>query len=46
MDFSLSDDQLLLRDTVRQFMEAELRPVVRQNDRGEISPAARVARVF
>ena len=26
MDFSLSDDQKLIRDTVRQFMEAEMRP--------------------
>ncbi|MCL4524551.1 MAG: acyl-CoA dehydrogenase family protein [Acidobacteria bacterium] len=45
MDFSLSDDQLLLRDTVRQFMEAELRPVVRQNDRDEIFPAEQVRKL-
>ena len=45
MDFSLSDDQLLLRDTVRQFMEAELRPVVRQNDRDEIFPAAQIRKL-
>ncbi|HVS87298.1 MAG TPA: acyl-CoA dehydrogenase family protein [Candidatus Acidoferrum sp.] len=33
MDFSLSDHQKLIRDTVRQFMEAEVRPTVRQRDR-------------
>jgi butyryl-CoA dehydrogenase len=45
MDFSLSDDQLLLRDTVRQFMEAELRPVVRQNDRDEIFPTEQIRKL-
>ncbi len=35
MDFSLTDDQRLIRDTVRRFMEAEVRPNVRQNDRDE-----------
>ena len=35
MDFSLSDDQKLIRDTVRQFMEAEVRPKIRQYDREE-----------
>ena len=35
MDFSLSDDQRLIRDTVRQFMEAEVRPKIRQYDREE-----------
>jgi butyryl-CoA dehydrogenase len=33
MDFSLNDHQKLIRDTVRQFMEAEVRPSVRQRDR-------------
>jgi alkylation response protein AidB-like acyl-CoA dehydrogenase len=33
MDFSLNDHQKLIRDTVRQFMEAEVRPTVRQRDR-------------
>jgi butyryl-CoA dehydrogenase len=33
MDFSLSDHQKLTRDTVRQFMENEVRPGVRQRDR-------------
>ena len=35
MDFSLSEDQLLIRDTVRRFMEAEVRPSIRQRDREE-----------
>jgi butyryl-CoA dehydrogenase len=33
MDFSLSDQQKLIRDTVRQFMDKEVRPSVRQRDR-------------
>jgi butyryl-CoA dehydrogenase len=33
MDFSLNDHQKLIRDTVRQFMENEVRPSVRQRDR-------------
>jgi butyryl-CoA dehydrogenase len=33
MDFSLSDQQKLIRDTVHQFMENEVRPSVRQRDR-------------
>ncbi len=45
MDFSLTDDQRLLRDTVRQFMEAEVRPVVRQYDREEKFPAAELRRL-
>jgi alkylation response protein AidB-like acyl-CoA dehydrogenase len=35
MDFSLTDDQRLIRDTVRQFMEGEVRPFVRARDREE-----------
>jgi butyryl-CoA dehydrogenase len=35
MDFSLTDDQRLIRDTVRQFMEIEVRPSVRARDREE-----------
>ena len=35
MDFSLTDDQRLIRDTVRQFMEAEVRPSIRARDREE-----------
>jgi butyryl-CoA dehydrogenase len=39
MDFSLSDHQKLIRDTVRQFMEAEVRHSVTQRDRQEKFPA-------
>ena len=35
MDFSLTDDQRLIRDTVRQFMDAEVRPQIRARDREE-----------
>jgi butyryl-CoA dehydrogenase len=35
MDFSLTDDQRLIRDTVRKFMEAEVRPSIRARDREE-----------
>jgi len=35
MDFSLTDDQRLIRDTVRHFMDAEVRPSVRARDREE-----------
>jgi alkylation response protein AidB-like acyl-CoA dehydrogenase len=33
MDFSLNDHQTLTRDTIRQFMENEVRPSVRERDR-------------
>jgi alkylation response protein AidB-like acyl-CoA dehydrogenase len=33
MDFSLNDHQKLIRDTVRQFMENEVRPSVKKRDR-------------
>ena len=35
MDFSLTDDQRLIRDTVRQFMDAEVGPTIRARDREE-----------
>jgi alkylation response protein AidB-like acyl-CoA dehydrogenase len=35
MDFSFTDDQCLIRDTVRQFMDAEVRPTIRTRDREE-----------
>jgi alkylation response protein AidB-like acyl-CoA dehydrogenase len=35
MDFSLTDDQRLIRETIRQFMEAEVRPSIRSRDREE-----------
>jgi butyryl-CoA dehydrogenase len=45
MDFSLSDDQRLIRDTVRQFMEVEVRPTVRERDRGEHFAAAELRKI-
>jgi butyryl-CoA dehydrogenase len=42
MDFSLSDHQKLTCDTVRQFMENEVRPGVRQRDREGRFPAEEV----
>src|SRR5256712_3514928 len=45
MDFSLSDHQKLIRDTVRQFMEAEVRPTVRQRDREEKFATAELAKL-
>jgi butyryl-CoA dehydrogenase len=38
MDFSLTDQQKLIRDTVRQFMEAEVRPLVKELEREEKFP--------
>jgi alkylation response protein AidB-like acyl-CoA dehydrogenase len=38
MDFSLKDHQKLIRDTVRQFMETEVRPLVRELEREEKFP--------
>jgi len=35
MDFSLNDDQRLIRETIRQFMEAEVRPSIRARDKEE-----------
>ena len=45
MDFSLSDDQKLIRDTVRQFMEAEVRPAVRERDRTETFAEAELRKI-
>src|SRR5256885_2132613 len=38
MDFSLKDHQKLIRDTVRQFMETEVRPLVKELEREERFP--------
>jgi butyryl-CoA dehydrogenase len=35
MDFSLTDDQRLIRETIRQFMEVEVRPSIRARDKEE-----------
>jgi len=45
MDFSLTSDQLLVRDTVRQFMETEMRPLLREYDRAEKFPEAEIRRL-
>jgi len=45
MDFSLSDHQKLIRDTVRQFMEAEVRPTVKQRDREERFPTSEIKKL-
>jgi butyryl-CoA dehydrogenase len=38
MDFSLTDQQKLIRDTVRQFMATEVRPLVKELEREEKFP--------
>jgi len=38
MDFSVSDHQKLIRDTVRQFMETEVGPLVKELERKEKFP--------
>jgi alkylation response protein AidB-like acyl-CoA dehydrogenase len=45
MDFSLSDHQKLIRDTVRQFMEQEVRPGVRQRDREGRFPSEEIKKL-
>jgi butyryl-CoA dehydrogenase len=45
MDFALSDHQKLIRDTVRQFMEKEARPGVRQRDREGRFPADEIRKL-
>ena len=45
MDFSLSSDQILIRDTVRRFMETEMRPVLREYERDEKFPAEQLRKL-
>jgi alkylation response protein AidB-like acyl-CoA dehydrogenase len=45
MDFSLTDDQRMIRDNVRRFMDAEVRPNVRRYDREEKFPGAEIRRL-
>src|SRR5271163_283705 len=45
MDFSLNSDQILIRDTVRQFMEAEMRPILREYEREEKFPADEIRKL-
>src|SRR2546423_10986977 len=39
MDFSFNDHHKLILDTVRQFMEAEVRPFVKEMEKAEKFPA-------
>ena len=45
MDFSLKDHQKLIRDTVRQFMEAEVRPIVKEMEKQEEFPAEAIRKL-
>jgi butyryl-CoA dehydrogenase len=45
MDFSLNDHQKLIRDTVRQFMEAEVRPTVKELEKAEKFPAEAIQKL-
>ena len=45
MDFSLTSDQILIRDTVRQFMETEIRPILREYEREEKFPAEQLRKL-
>jgi len=45
MDFSLTDDQRMIRDNVRRFMDAEVRSNVRRYDREEKFPGAEIRRL-
>jgi butyryl-CoA dehydrogenase len=45
MDFSLHDHQKLIRDTVRQFMEAEVRPSVKEMEKTEKFPAEAIKKL-
>src|ERR1700676_5553076 len=45
MDFGLSDHQRLIRETVRQFMEVEVRPHVKEWERTEEFPAEAIEKL-
>jgi len=45
MDFALNDQQKLIRDTVRQFMEAEVRPFVKEWEKQEKFPAEAIQKL-
>lgn len=45
MDFSLSDHQELIRDTVREFMEVEVRRHVKEWERAEYFPAEAIRKL-
>ncbi len=45
MDFSFTSDHLLIRDTVRQFMEAEMRPLLRAYHHDGRFPAEQIRKL-
>src|SRR2546428_10252563 len=45
MDFSLNDHQNRIRDTVRQFMEVEVRPFVKEWEKAEKFPAEAIKKL-
>ena len=45
MDFGLSDHQRLIRETVREFMEVEVRPHVKEWERTEEVPAEAIEKL-
>src|SRR5260370_30649958 len=45
MDFALKDHQKLIRNTVRQFMEAEVRPFVKEMEKAEKFPAEAIKKL-
>jgi alkylation response protein AidB-like acyl-CoA dehydrogenase len=45
MDFSLSSDHILIRDTVRQFMETEVRPILREYEREGKFPVEQIRKL-
>jgi len=45
MEFGLKDHQRLIRDTVREFMEAEVRPHVKEWERAEHFPAEAIKKL-
>src|SRR5207302_10673113 len=45
MDFSLTDDQRMIRENVRRFMETEVRPLIRCYDREEKFAGAEIRRL-
>ena len=45
MDFALNDQQKLIRDTVRQFVETEVRPTVKERDRAERFPLEEIRKI-
>ncbi|HXZ13988.1 MAG TPA: acyl-CoA dehydrogenase family protein [Candidatus Sulfotelmatobacter sp.] len=45
MDFSLTSDQILIRDAVRQFMEAEMRPILREYEAEKRFPAEQIRKL-